>query len=194
MVPELNGGEGVSLSGWGAALGSGEALGPAHGERGGVRRLGIDGAMENIGGAVVTAYRRRVAVGARTKHEGNVLFIAAYCVGATRTYAEGEREVTAQHDGRASVLAHAARRSGDVAVATVLRGADVENVCPYAVGEEVSWTGGESMRPHGTHGCASAPCLGGYARASAGLCRGLDDTLLVTSVRLVGQAAQGFVV
>jgi hypothetical protein len=41
-VPELNSGEGADPSGWGAALGSVEALGPTHGERGGVRWLGTD--------------------------------------------------------------------------------------------------------------------------------------------------------
>jgi hypothetical protein len=35
----------------------------------------------------------------------------------------------------------------------------VEGVCPYAAGEEVSWTGGELMWPRGTHGHASAPWL-----------------------------------
>jgi hypothetical protein len=34
-APELNDGEGAGPSGWGATLGSGEALGPAYGERGG---------------------------------------------------------------------------------------------------------------------------------------------------------------
>jgi hypothetical protein len=42
MVPELNGGEGAGPSGRGAALGSGEALGPTHGKRGGVRWLGTN--------------------------------------------------------------------------------------------------------------------------------------------------------
>jgi hypothetical protein len=42
---------------------------------------------------------------------------------------------------------------------------DAEAVRPYAVGEEVSWTGGESMRPHCTLGRASTPWLCGYARA-----------------------------
>jgi hypothetical protein len=41
-APELNGGEGASPSGRGAALGSSEALGPTHGERGGVRWLGTN--------------------------------------------------------------------------------------------------------------------------------------------------------
>jgi hypothetical protein len=49
MTPELNGGEGVGASGRGATLSSGEAPGPTHGERGGVRWLGTDGMVENIG-------------------------------------------------------------------------------------------------------------------------------------------------
>jgi hypothetical protein len=40
------------------------------------------------------------------------------------------------------VHVHIARRSSDVAVALALRGGDTEGVCLYAVGEEVSWTGG----------------------------------------------------
>jgi hypothetical protein len=49
-TPELNGGEGAGPSGWGADLGSGEALGPMYRERGGVRWLGTDEAAENRGG------------------------------------------------------------------------------------------------------------------------------------------------
>jgi hypothetical protein len=52
-APELNGGEGAGPLGWGAALGSGEALGPRYGERGGVWWLGIDGVAENRGEAMV---------------------------------------------------------------------------------------------------------------------------------------------
>jgi hypothetical protein len=48
-VPELNDGEGVGSSGRGATLSFGEAPRPAHGERGGVRWLGIDGVAENRG-------------------------------------------------------------------------------------------------------------------------------------------------
>jgi hypothetical protein len=62
-VPELNDGEGVDSLGREAALGSGEALRPAHGEKGEVRWLGTDGAAENRGGVAVTAYRRKAAVG-----------------------------------------------------------------------------------------------------------------------------------
>jgi hypothetical protein len=64
-APELNGGEGACPSGWGAALGSGEALGPTYGKRGGMRWLGTNRAVENRGGATVMAYRREGAVGAR---------------------------------------------------------------------------------------------------------------------------------
>jgi hypothetical protein len=39
MAPELNGGEGAGPSGRVVALGSSKALGPMHGERGGVRWL-----------------------------------------------------------------------------------------------------------------------------------------------------------
>jgi hypothetical protein len=42
MAPELNGGEGAGPSGWGAALGSGKALGPRNGERGGATWLSTD--------------------------------------------------------------------------------------------------------------------------------------------------------
>jgi hypothetical protein len=74
---------------------------------------------------------------------------------------EREREVMAQHSGRASVLARAAGHSSDIAVAAALRGGDAEGVCPYAVGGEVSWKTGELMWPHGTHRSASAWCLRG---------------------------------
>jgi hypothetical protein len=50
MASKLNGGEGVGPSDWGAALGSGEALGSVYGESGGVRWLGTDEAVENKGG------------------------------------------------------------------------------------------------------------------------------------------------
>jgi hypothetical protein len=46
MAPELNDGEGADPSGRGAALGSGEALEPMHGERGGVRWLDTDSVAE----------------------------------------------------------------------------------------------------------------------------------------------------
>jgi hypothetical protein len=51
MAPELNGSEGADPSGWGVALGSGKALGPAYGERGGMRCFGTDEVVENRGEA-----------------------------------------------------------------------------------------------------------------------------------------------
>jgi hypothetical protein len=59
MAPELNGGEGASPLGWGAALGSGKALGPTHGERGGVRWLGTDEVVGIEASMAETAYRGR---------------------------------------------------------------------------------------------------------------------------------------
>jgi hypothetical protein len=49
MASELNGSEGDGPSGRGAALGSGKAMGPAHGERGGVRWLDTDEVAKNRG-------------------------------------------------------------------------------------------------------------------------------------------------
>jgi hypothetical protein len=46
---ELNDGEGVGTLSRGATLSSGEAPGPAHGERGGVKWLSTDGMAENRG-------------------------------------------------------------------------------------------------------------------------------------------------
>jgi hypothetical protein len=48
-VLELNDSEGAGPSGRGATLSSGEALGPAYGERGGVRWLNTDEVVENRG-------------------------------------------------------------------------------------------------------------------------------------------------
>jgi hypothetical protein len=67
MAPEFNGGEGVTILVQEAALKLKEAPSPAYGKRGGVRWLGTDGATENRGGVVGTAYRRKAAVGACTK-------------------------------------------------------------------------------------------------------------------------------
>jgi hypothetical protein len=49
MEPELIDGEGADSLGWEAALGFGEALRPAHREKGGVRWLGTDGVLESRG-------------------------------------------------------------------------------------------------------------------------------------------------
>jgi hypothetical protein len=58
-APELNDGEGVGLSGWGATLGSSEALGPAYEDRGWVRWLGTDEVAETEVSVAVMAYQRR---------------------------------------------------------------------------------------------------------------------------------------
>jgi hypothetical protein len=75
-------------------------------------------------------------------HGGGPFYSHALRGGDTGMCKEREREMTARLSGRASVLTRAARRSSDVAVAAFLRGGDAEGVCPYAVGEEVSWTRG----------------------------------------------------
>jgi hypothetical protein len=62
-------------------------------------------------------------------------------------------------DGSAVVHACATRHNSDVVVAAALRGGDAEGVCPYAVDEEVRWTGGGWWWPHGVHERASAWCL-----------------------------------
>jgi hypothetical protein len=94
-VPELNGGEGVVFLVWEAAPKLKDASGPAYEERGGVPWLGTDGAAENRGGVVAMAYRRKAAMGARSKSMGKVLFYSCTLRGGNAAGAEGEREVTA---------------------------------------------------------------------------------------------------
>jgi hypothetical protein len=54
----------------------------------------------------------------------------------------------------------------------------------------VRWTRGwHEVGPRSAHGCASAWRLRGYARALAGLHRGLDGALSAASARLAGQVA-----
>jgi hypothetical protein len=65
----------------------------------------------------------------------------------------------------------------------------VEAFCPYVGGEQVSWIGGESTWPHGTHKRDSAPRLRGYARVPAGLGRGLDGVLSTMTARPEGRPA-----
>jgi hypothetical protein len=72
-----------------------------HGERGGVRQLGTDGAVENRGGAAATAYQRKAAVGAQTKCTGKVLFYRRALHGGNTACTEGEPKVMAWHGGRA---------------------------------------------------------------------------------------------
>jgi hypothetical protein len=75
-------------------------------------------------------------------HRGGPFYSHALCGGNAGLCKEREREVMVRCDGRVSMLAHTARRSSDVTVAAALRGGDTEGVCPYAVGDEVSWTRG----------------------------------------------------
>jgi hypothetical protein len=87
-----------------------------------VRWLGTDEVVKTEVRQDRAAYRREPAVGAWTNEWEGSSFIAAHCVGATWACARRERGKQ-QLDGRATgVLAHAARRNSDVAVAAALRG------------------------------------------------------------------------
>jgi hypothetical protein len=80
---------------------------------------------------------------------------------------EGEREVMAQRDGRATgVHVRAARCNNDVAVAAALCGGDAEGVCPYAVGTGELARGWRWTGPRGKRVCASTPCLRGVRLGS----------------------------
>jgi hypothetical protein len=92
-APELNGSDGADPSGWGAALGSGEALGPAYRERGGVRWLGTDGAAENRGGCGGDSLSEGGSSRGVDKQMGGSSFIAAHYMGATRACARRERGI-----------------------------------------------------------------------------------------------------
>jgi hypothetical protein len=84
-APVLNGSEGAHPSGWGVALGFGEALGPVYGERGGVRWLGTDEAVENRGGCGGDGLPEADTALVRTRCRGWPFFIAVHYVEATRT-------------------------------------------------------------------------------------------------------------
>jgi hypothetical protein len=79
---ELNGGEGAGPSGWRAALGSGEALGPAYGERGEVRWLGTNEVVENRGECDGDGLPEADTTLVRTRRRGWPPFIAVHCVEA----------------------------------------------------------------------------------------------------------------
>jgi hypothetical protein len=72
-APELNGDEGAGPLGRGAALGSGEALGPTYGERGGVRWLGIDEVVENRGERGSGGLSEADTTLVRTRYSGGLL-------------------------------------------------------------------------------------------------------------------------
>jgi hypothetical protein len=102
LTAQLNGGEGAGPSGWGAALGSGEALGPAYGERWGEvawhRRSGGKQRQGTTWG--LTGGRQRWGMDKRT---GGVFFYShALRGGNAGLHKEGEREVTARCGGRAT--------------------------------------------------------------------------------------------
>jgi hypothetical protein len=84
MTPELNGREGAGPSSWGAALGSGEALGPTYGERGGVRWPGTDEVVENRGECGSDGLPEADKALVWTRRRGWTLFVAMHCVEATR--------------------------------------------------------------------------------------------------------------
>jgi hypothetical protein len=65
-------------------------------------------------------------------HGGGPFYSRALRGGNAGLCKEREREVTAWHGGRVSVLARATRHHSDVAVATALRGGDAEDVCESA--------------------------------------------------------------
>jgi hypothetical protein len=84
MTPELNDGEGAGPSGWGAAMGPGGALGPAYGERGGVRWLGTDEVVENRGERDGDGLAEADTTLVRTGCKGWPPFIAMHYVKVTR--------------------------------------------------------------------------------------------------------------
>jgi hypothetical protein len=95
---ELNDGEGVGSSSRGAAPSSGEALGPAHGEEGGVRWLGTDdvvGIEVRCGGDGLPETDKRHCADKRRWRRQDAMgwppFIVVHCVGATQP-AQGERK------------------------------------------------------------------------------------------------------
>jgi hypothetical protein len=84
MAPELNDSDGVGPLGWGAALGTGEALGPAYRERGGVKWLGTNEVALNRGECGGDGFPEADMVLVWTRRRGWPPFIAVHCVEATR--------------------------------------------------------------------------------------------------------------
>jgi hypothetical protein len=96
MEPELIDGEGADSLGWEAALGFGEALRPAHGEKGGVRWLGTDGVLESRGECGGDGLPEADIVLARTRRRGWPPFIAVHCIEATQAALRERKELTAR--------------------------------------------------------------------------------------------------
>jgi hypothetical protein len=100
--------------------------------------------------------------------------------GNTGLRKEGEREVhmcTVRHNS-------------DVVVATTLRGGDAEGICPYAGGEEVSWTGGWLVV---ATRCAWAWQCTLHRRTMGRLCLSLDGALSAPAVGSVKQPARDLI-
>jgi hypothetical protein len=103
-APELNDGEGADSSSWEAALGSGEALRPAHGEKGGVRWLGTNGVSESRGECGGDGLPEVDTVLAWTRCRGWPPFLAMHCIEATRAAPRERKELMARCGSRARVL------------------------------------------------------------------------------------------
>jgi hypothetical protein len=133
---ELNDGEGAGPLGRGAALGSGEALGPTYSESGGVRWLDTDEVVENRGEHGGDGLSEADTAPVQTRCSGWPPFIAMYCVEAMWA-APGERK---GGDGSArwqSEHARAAQRQWEP------HEGHASCVCPYVDVEVVSWIGGD---------------------------------------------------
>jgi hypothetical protein len=101
---ELNDREGDDSSGWEAALGSGEALRPVHGEKGWVMWLGTDGVSESRGECSGDGLPKADTMPARTRRRGWPPFIDVHCVEAMWVVPRERKELTARRGGRARVL------------------------------------------------------------------------------------------
>jgi hypothetical protein len=110
-------------------------------------------------GAAVTAYRRRTRRGCGRDVEVASFYSRAMRGGNVSLRKEGEREVTAQCGGRASVLT---RRRGAAAKGGHVKGTRAAFVrtciCSYVLDK------GASSCPRGATRGASAPWLHGYTR------------------------------
>jgi hypothetical protein len=116
-APEVNSGEGITFLVREAAPKLKEDPGSTYGERGGVRWLDTDGAVENRGGCGGGGLRRRTRRGCGRDAEVASFYSRVLCRSNVGLHKDGEREVTTQRSSRAGVLMSAARHNSDVAVA-----------------------------------------------------------------------------
>jgi hypothetical protein len=93
-APEVNSGEGVTFLVREAAPKLKEAPGSTYGERGGVRWLGTDGAVENRGGCGGNGLRRRTRRGCGRDAEVASFYSRVLCRSNVGLHKDGEREVT----------------------------------------------------------------------------------------------------